>query len=184
MVSCIGWLDALQLTTRQLFKDGRFILLAISGAMGTFPLLVPPFFIPLYADTLGLSRFTGALLLAGWNLSSAVGRLGFGLFGDRFGPVNSLLLSFIFNALSLLAIWPVSTSLAPLTVFAVVNGASNGGFFSIMPTVVGAVFGTSSKTRSLLTTGPFRVAVAMGMIVTSWAGGYLMVSYQTIEDSG
>jgi MFS family permease len=130
---------------RQLFKDGRFILLAIAGAIGTFPLLVPPFFIPLYAETIGLTRFTGALLLAGWNLASAVGRLGFGLVGDRIGPVNSLLLSFIFNALSMLAIWPVSTSLGPLAVFVIINGISNGGFFSIMPTVVGAVFGPSLR---------------------------------------
>ena len=34
-----------------------------------------------------------------------------------------------------------------------------------MPTVVGNVFGSA------------RVAVAMGMIVTGWAGGYLMVIY-------
>jgi hypothetical protein len=40
---------------------------------------------------------------------------------------------------------------------------SNGGFFSTMPTVVGNVFGSA------------RVSVAMGMIVTGWAGGYLLV---------
>lgn len=140
---------------RQLFKDARFLLLALAGAIGTFPLLVPPFFIPMYAETLGLPRFTGALLLAGWNLASACGRLGFGFFGDRLGPVNSLLLSFALNALSMLAIWPISTSLAPLTVFVIVNGLANGAFFSIMPTVVGAVFGgslcvTSNQARSVL----------------------------------
>jgi hypothetical protein len=39
------------------------------------------------------------------------------------------------------------------------------GFFATMPTVLGNVFGSA------------RVAVAMGMIVTGWAGGYLMVIY-------
>jgi len=46
--------------------------------------------------------------------------------------------------------------------FAIINGASNGGFFAIMPTVVGNMFGSQ------------RLAVAIGMIVTAWAGGYLM----------
>ncbi|RYC62565.1 hypothetical protein CHU98_g3652 [Xylaria longipes] len=65
-------------------------------------------------------------------------------------------------AVSMLAVWPVSTTLAPLAVFSVVNGMANGGFFSTMPTVVGNCFGSA------------RVTVAMGMIVTSWSGGYLL----------
>jgi len=66
--------------------------------------------------------------------------------------------------MSMLVLWPVSDSLAPLIAFVIVNGAANGGFFSTMPTVVGSVFGS------------VRVGVAMGMIVTGWAGGYLMGS--------
>ena len=42
--------------------------------------------------------------------------------------------------------------------------AEAAGFFSTMPTVVGNTFGSA------------RVSVAMSMIVTGWAGGYLMVS--------
>lgn len=64
----------------------------------------------------------------------------------------------------MLVIWPISDSLAPLVLFVIINGAGNGGFFSTMPTVVGSVFGSR------------RVSVAMGMIVTGWGGGYLMVS--------
>lgn len=84
---------------------------------------------------------------------------------DVIGPLNSLLLALTLSALSLLVVWPVSTGLAPLALFVVVNGVANGGFFSTMPTVVGNVFGSA------------RMGVAMGMVVTSWAGGYLMVSF-------
>jgi predicted MFS family arabinose efflux permease len=66
------------------------------------------------------------------------------------------------------ALWPISNSLASLIVFVIINGASNGGFFATMPTVIGNVFGSA------------RVAVAMGMIVTGWAGGYLMVIYNGV----
>ncbi|KAJ7480637.1 major facilitator superfamily transporter [Mycena latifolia] len=145
-----------------LFRDLRFIVLFFAGALGTFPLFVPPFFLPLYSASLGLPASAGAGLVAGFNFSSALGRLGCGFASDLIGPVNVLFLALLLSAVSMLAIWPVSTSLTPLALFVVVNGAANGGFFSTMPTVVGTVFGSA------------RVSVAMGMIVTGWVGGYLM----------
>ncbi|KAF7310248.1 Monocarboxylate permease Mch4 [Mycena indigotica] len=145
-----------------LFRDPKFITLFLAGAIGTFPLFVPPFFLPLYSASLHLSARAGAALVATFNFASALGRLTCGFASDRIGPVNVLLLALVLTALSMLAIWPVSTSLTPLVVFAVVNGAANGGFFATMPTVVAAVF------------GPARVGVAMGMTVTGWVGGYLM----------
>ena len=50
-----------------------------------------------------------------------------------------------------------------MVLFVIINGASNGGFFATIPTVVGHEFGSQ------------RVSVAMGMIVTGWVGGYLLV---------
>ncbi|KAI1756905.1 major facilitator superfamily transporter [Xylaria castorea] len=146
----------------RLFKDFSFTCIFLAGAIGTFPLLVPPFFIPLFANAIGLSSTTGAGLLAGFNFASAVGRVFSGILCDKIGPLNALFLAISLAAVSMLAVWPVSTTLAPLAVFSVVNGMANGGFFSTMPTVVGNVFGSA------------RVTVAMGMIVTSWSGGYLL----------
>lgn len=100
--------------------------------------------------------------MAGFNFASAVGRVVFGILCDVIGPLNSLFLSLAVCAISMLVVWPVSQSIAPLALFVVVNGLANGGFFSTMPTVVGNIFGSA------------RVSVAMGMVVTSWAGGYLM----------
>lgn len=126
----------------RLFKNIHFSTLFLAGAIGTFPLFVPPFFLPLYSNSLGLSPSAGAGLVAGFNFSSAVGRLACGLLSDGIGPVNTLFLALMLSALSMLVLWPVSSSLGPLIVFVVVNGAANGGFFSTMPTVVGAVFGS------------------------------------------
>ena len=148
----------------RLFKNVQFSTLFLAGTIGTFPLFVPPFFLPLYSTSLGLSPSAGAGLVAGFNFSSAVGRLACGFLSDGIGPVNTLFLALLLSALSMLVLWPVSSSLGPLIAFVIVNGAANGGFFSSMPTVVGSVFGSR------------RVGVAMGMIVTGWAGGYLLVS--------
>ncbi|KAB8229393.1 MFS general substrate transporter [Aspergillus alliaceus] len=146
----------------RLFRDIRFALLFAAGAIATFPLLVPPFFLPLYTESLGMASGVGAGVVAAFNFSSAVGRLICGFCSDRLGPLNTLFMSLLLSALSMLILWPVSTSIGPLIVFVIINGMANGGFFSTMPTVVGNVFGSA------------RVSVAMGMIVTSWAGGYLM----------
>lgn len=149
--------------TRSLLRDWKFVTLLIAGALGTFPLFVPPFFLPLYSKSLGLSNSAGAGLVAGFNFSSAVGRLLCGFCCDSIGPLNTLFISLMSSALSMLLLWPFSTSLGPLITFVIVNGAANGGFFSTMPTVVGSVFGSQ------------RVSVGMGMIVTGWTGGYLLV---------
>ncbi|KAE8398489.1 major facilitator superfamily domain-containing protein [Aspergillus pseudonomiae] len=146
----------------RLFRDIRFSLLFAAGAIATFPLLVPPFFLPLYTESMGMASGAGAGVVAAFNFSSAVGRLMCGFCSDRLGPLNTLFMSLLLSALSILVLWPVSTSIGPLIVFVIINGMANGGFFSTMPTVVGNVFGSA------------RVGVAMGMIVTSWAGGYLM----------
>ncbi|KAL3454626.1 major facilitator superfamily domain-containing protein [Aspergillus insuetus] len=146
-----------------LFRDVRFTLLFLVGAIATFPLLVPPFFLPLYTDSLGMKSSVGAGVVAAFNFSSALGRLMCGFCSDALGPLNTLFLSLTLSAVSMLVLWPVSNSIGPLIAFVIINGMSNGGFFSTMPTVVGNVFGSA------------RVSVAMGMIVTGWAGGYLLV---------
>ena len=148
---------------RRLLLDVRFVLLFAAGAIATFPLLVPPFYLPLYTNAMGMKSSVGAAMVAAFNFSSAIGRLLCGFCCDSLGPLNTLFMSLLLSALSMLILWPVSTSIGPLVVFVIINGMSNGGFFSTMPTVIGNVFGSA------------RVSVAVGMIVTGWAGGYLLV---------
>ncbi|KAJ1566334.1 hypothetical protein HK405_010212, partial [Cladochytrium tenue] len=49
---------------RTLFKDKRFTLLLVGSAIALFPLFVPPFFLPLYASSVGLSTTVSSLILA------------------------------------------------------------------------------------------------------------------------
>lgn len=147
---------------RTLLKDTRFLVLFVAGGLSTFYLLVAPFFLPLYCTTLGLSQTAGAGLVAAFNFSSAVGRLLCGILCDTFGPVNTLFFALLLNAITLLIVWPYSTSLGPLAIFVVLNGLGNGSFFSAMPPVVSSLFGS------------LRMPVAMGMTITGWGPGYLM----------
>ena len=147
-----------------LFRSIPFCCVFLAGAVGTFALFVPPFFLPLFAHSIGLSASAGAGIVAGFNACTAIGRFGAGLACDRFGSTNMLLLTMALNAISMLAIWPVSNTIGPLVVFAAFNGIANGSFFTTMPTTVGRLV------------GPGQAAVGMGMVITGWTGGYLMGS--------
>ncbi|KAJ4288663.1 hypothetical protein N0V90_011900 [Kalmusia sp. IMI 367209] len=152
------------LVDTSMFKSLPFVTVFLAGAIGTFALFVPPYFLPLFARSINLSPSTGAGLVAAFNACNAVGRFVAGPLCDKVGPVNMFLITMILNAVSMLAIWPVSNTLGPLVLFAVLNGVANGSFFTILPTVVASMF------------GPGRAAAAMSMAVAGWSGGYLMGS--------
>lgn len=111
---------------RRIFRDLRYTTIWVASAIATFPLLVPPFFLPLYGQSLGLSTFSSAALVAGFNMSSAIGRISFGQLSDVIGPVNALILAMVINGIGMLLIWPLSSQLAPLIVFVILGGMSMG----------------------------------------------------------
>lgn len=145
-----------------MFRSVPFTAMFVAGATGTFALFVPPYYLPLFAQSLGLSSSTGAGLVAAFNACNAVGRFAGGPLCDKIGPTNTFVISMVLNAISMLAIWPVSNALGPLLVFAVLNGVANGAYFTVFPTVVASIF------------GPGRAAVAMSMSITGWTFGYLL----------
>jgi MFS transporter, MCT family, solute carrier family 16 (monocarboxylic acid transporters), member 3 len=154
----VPWIDL------RMFKNATFTFLFMAGAIGVFALFVPPFFLPLFAHSIGLSPSVGAGIVAAFQTCAAIGRIGAGVTCDKLGSLNTVLLTMALNAISMLAIWPISSSLAPLIVFAAINGVANGAFFVAMPTAIASL--TSSGLAS----------VAMSMCITGWTVGYLMGS--------
>jgi len=142
-------------------KNIPFLALALAGAVGVFGLYVPPYFLPLFAGSIGLSASTGAGLVAGFGASTAIGRLLGGWLCYRIGAVNALAITALINSLSMMAIWPVSSSLPPLFVFAIVNGCANGSFFVTLPTAV-----------TMLTPGS--AASSVTLMASFWTPGYLL----------
>ncbi|KAJ9608913.1 hypothetical protein H2200_006684 [Cladophialophora chaetospira] len=151
-----------------IFRNLAFTAIFFAGAIGTFALFIPPYFLPLVAQGIGLSSSTGAGLVGGFNACTALGRFLSGWMSDSIGPLNMFLLAMALNAVSMLAIWPVSNSLASLVIFAMLNGLANGAFFTLYPVVVASTAARIEHSDS------GRVAVAMGMSITGWTGGYLM----------
>lgn len=145
-----------------LFKDIPFAAIFLAGVTATFTLFVPPFFLPLFAQSIGLSAGAGAGLVAGFNACNTVGRFMAGPLSDHIGPLNTFVLTVALNAVTTLAIWPVSSTVPPLIIFITLNGIANGAFFTALPLAVAAMV------------DPSRAAVAMSMNITGWTGGYLM----------
>ncbi|KAI9360758.1 putative monocarboxylate transporter [Zopfochytrium polystomum] len=157
------------------FQDKRFILLLVGSSIALFPLFVPPFFLPLYANSVGLSTSMSSLVLAGFNLSSAVGRFGFGVFADLLlGSLNSLVVCLFLVGISTLVIWPLATSVAPLVVFAIVNGLCAGGMFSLFPGTVANVFGSRNLSQFFSLIFFFWMP---GYFLGSPIAGYLLQAY-------
>ncbi|GAA6061655.1 hypothetical protein JCM10212_002532 [Sporobolomyces blumeae] len=154
-----------QVFDRSMFRDARFCFLLAGTSIALFPLFVPPFFLPLFATSVGLSATTSSYLLAGYNLASAGGRVAFGLFADSLlGSLNSLLLCLTMVTVSTLAIWPFATSIGPLVAFAIINGFCAGGLFSLMPGTIASLFGSS------------RLSVIFSMLISAWSFGYFLGS--------
>lgn len=147
---------------KTMFKSTPYNASFIAGVIGVFALFVPPYYLPLFATSINLSSSTGAALVSAFNACNAIGRFIGGPLCDLIGPANTFVLTMSLNAISMLAIWPVSQTLAPLIIFAVINGMANGAFFTVFPTVVTGIF------------GPGRAAVAMGMAISGWTLGYLL----------
>jgi MCP family monocarboxylic acid transporter-like MFS transporter 3 len=145
-----------------MFRSVTFIATFVASAIGVFALFIPPYYLPLFAQSIGLSPSTGAGLVAAFNACNAIGRFVAGPLCDKLGPLNMFVIIMVLNAASMLAIWPVSSTLGPLVLFATLNGVANGAYFTTQPTVVAGIF------------GPGRAAVAMSMSVTGWTAGYLM----------
>jgi MFS family permease len=132
--------------------------------IGIFSIYVPPYCMPTFAESIGLSSSTGAGLVAGFNAASAVGRITSGFISDKVGPINVLCTCLAMLGTSMFVIWPFASTLGVVILFVLISGFTVGGIVSMFPTVVGHLFGSAN------------MSVTMGMILTSWSFGYTLVS--------
>jgi predicted MFS family arabinose efflux permease len=110
-----------------LFKDAQFTLLFVMGLFVSLGYYVPYFLLAIYAVSVGLTAWQGALLLGVLNGSCALGRIVLGYAADRWGRLNMLILALVTAALGCLVIWTFSTSFGMLLLFSGVFGIGISG---------------------------------------------------------
>lgn len=89
-------------------------------------------------------------------------RLTSGTACDKLGAINMLLLTMSVNAITMFAVWSVSSTLTILLVFSIFNGLANGPFFVTLPTALSRHVGGR------------RAAGGMSLALTGWTPGLLL----------
>lgn len=107
--------------------------------------LLPLTFLVEYSLALGYTASFGAILLAISNGVNSAFRILTGVAGDKFGRQNTLILTVVGSALTVLAFWLGSTTgngnQSLWIMFVVFYGISGGGYNALFPTTVVEVFG-------------------------------------------
>ncbi|KAH7184525.1 major facilitator superfamily domain-containing protein [Fusarium flagelliforme] len=143
------------------FRERRFLLIIAGTALSTFPLFIPPYFIPIFSRSMGYSNQIAIVILAAWNLASTVGRVLGGYTADHLlGPINSLIVCLLFIGLSSLVVWPLASTVGIFSVFLVFNGIGCGAYFSLVPPMLGA------------TMGPENTLGILPIVWTTWFCGF------------
>lgn len=126
---------------RRIMRTRPFLLLYGSTLLLSLALFQVFVYLPSFAEDQGVGQVPAAALVAVVAGASIAGRLLLGPVADRFGRIRTYRASFLVLALSF-GVWLAAPSYAWLVVFALVVGASYGGFIALAPAVVAEVFGT------------------------------------------
>ena len=115
----------------------------------------------------------------GYNLSSAVGRVMFGMMADSlFGPVTTLLLCITLFGASILGVWVTAANqLAPLIVFILINGAAGGALWSLQPAVSASVWRGSGKGEMQSVMAMSTMGRIFGTLLGAPLAGYLLDAF-------
>lgn len=97
----------------------------IFQALGYF---LPSNYLPTFVESLGLGSTFGSLTLLLINLSSIFGCIFVGFLADRFDITAILLGLSLLAATTVLLIWGLSVSVAPITIFCITYGLTAGGY--------------------------------------------------------
>lgn len=141
------------------FAEPRFATLVGSGFLAMMGMFVPMFFLPVYAETRGMSAALAAYLLAILNGASFFGRVVPGVLSDKLGHFNLFAAATACTGVLVLC-WTRCKTNAAIIVFAALFGFFSGAIIS------GVSVCLASCARDPAATGTF---MGMGMAVGSVA---------------
>ncbi|KAJ2074258.1 hypothetical protein GGH13_001442 [Coemansia sp. S155-1] len=98
------------------------------------------FYVGTNAKHLGGSLRDGSNLLLVLNAGSVVGRVMAGVIADRFGCINTLLISIMLTVVIEMPLWMTAKTITPLYVLCALYGLISPSFISINPVIIGRHF--------------------------------------------
>ncbi|KAJ3339621.1 hypothetical protein HDU93_007948 [Gonapodya sp. JEL0774] len=160
--------------------DLNFFLLATCMLFLNFGFFVLQYYVPSYATNLGSTPQEASFILSYINISAFFGRIVQGTASDYIGPSLSLTLCLAVSALVDLVWWPLSRSYGSLVGAGVIFGAFGGGYPSLVPVVVGDMYGSRKSATMLglayggLIPGSFLGTVLGGVLIDNGGGSDLV----------
>lgn len=129
-------------------KSRKFAAQALGAVLQAAAYYIPVFFFATFARTLGYSQAAGANFIAINNACNALGKIAIGLFADKFGRINTLLLTTGISAIASLACWLPSSLLNGdgssknfFIAYSILYGTFASAYVSLFPASLVELFG-------------------------------------------
>jgi MFS family permease len=159
-------LDVAPKTDWEFLKKPLFSVYIASNFFQGLALFYPQLFMPSYAASIGLDTRDGALLIALFSLTQAIGQFTFGWLSDGRVPLNMLMFGSSFMAaLGILVIWGMAKSLAVLVVFALFYGFFASGYVVLWARMGTAL--TENPSAVMATFSCYAFTKGVGNVITA-----------------
>ncbi|KAH7926862.1 MFS general substrate transporter [Leucogyrophana mollusca] len=127
-----------------LAKRGTFVWQSLGAFLQAAGNLVPMYYMTTYSSSvLGFSTSSASLVLALNNAVNSVSRVSMGVLADKVGRQNTMIMSVILSALSVLSLW-YDAPRPRFIAFTVLYGVYAGGYNALLPTTITEVFGVGN----------------------------------------
>jgi MFS family permease len=132
-------------------KSRKFVAHALGAALQSAAYYTPVFFFASFARTLGYSQATSANFIAISNAANALGKIVIGHAADRIGRLNTLVLTTLISAISVLALWlpsclatTQSSGSKLFITFTIFYGVFASAYVALFPTSLVELFGVQN----------------------------------------
>ncbi|KAI7864273.1 major facilitator superfamily domain-containing protein [Spinellus fusiger] len=125
----------------KMFRDVNLIIWSAGASISLIGYYTPLFYIPRYANAIGIDRADASNILGVCAALNAIGRIVLGFIADKVGRVNTYIVSAIISGVLCMAFWPNATTYGGLIAFACLFGFFGGMYFALAAPITATITG-------------------------------------------
>ncbi|KAF7725115.1 hypothetical protein EC973_000442, partial [Apophysomyces ossiformis] len=132
-----------------MLKNFDFVLWLLGAVISLTGYLIPLYYMPKYAASIGLSHSDASNLLGICCAMNAIGRLLLGWVADKIGRLNMYIISAILAGIFCMLLWPFANSYSKLLAFSIVWGFVCGIYYALAAPITGSIVGIENISSGL-----------------------------------
>ncbi|KAI9498501.1 major facilitator superfamily domain-containing protein [Zychaea mexicana] len=125
----------------EVLKDLNYVLWVLGSMIGLMGFFVPYFFLPSFANYLGISSTDSSVIVSVMSASNFCGRILIGVVADRIGRLNTDIICLLITGISCLTLWMFANSYEILMAFGVVFGFFCASYFTLLSPITATILG-------------------------------------------